>query len=252
MNINRKYIIIFGTLILLLVIITGAITYYKEKEAQIQVSGVNRNIVSFSQNYPDSLSELANFIGSSKNAVFSDIEELKDNEGIREVGSLIVDVSLLDIIKNSPNTYTFSNPFLLVSWPLKSFSLFKTGQYFGISINLKDVIRKNNPALLEEDKLYFCSISEPSWADPFVLQMEPKQDLIFDEGDVSCGGIKMDQTPSINFSGFTPQAESLNIKQYLVNEQTVSEIMNKQSFSEIKEILSNYPLIWQMEKPIVP
>jgi hypothetical protein len=31
MNINRKYIIIFGTLILLLVIITGAITYYKEK-----------------------------------------------------------------------------------------------------------------------------------------------------------------------------------------------------------------------------
>lgn len=35
MNINRKYIIIFGTLILLLVIITGAITYYKEKGTQI-------------------------------------------------------------------------------------------------------------------------------------------------------------------------------------------------------------------------
>lgn len=33
MNINRKYIIIFGTLILLLVLITGAITYYKEKAA---------------------------------------------------------------------------------------------------------------------------------------------------------------------------------------------------------------------------
>lgn len=31
MDINKKYIIIFGTLILLLVIITGAITYYKEK-----------------------------------------------------------------------------------------------------------------------------------------------------------------------------------------------------------------------------
>lgn len=31
MDINRKYIIIFGTLILLLVIITGAITYYNER-----------------------------------------------------------------------------------------------------------------------------------------------------------------------------------------------------------------------------
>jgi len=31
MDINKKYIIIFGTLILLLVIIIGAITYYKEK-----------------------------------------------------------------------------------------------------------------------------------------------------------------------------------------------------------------------------
>jgi hypothetical protein len=31
MNIDKKYIIIFGTLILLLVIITGGITYYKER-----------------------------------------------------------------------------------------------------------------------------------------------------------------------------------------------------------------------------
>jgi len=38
MNINRKYIIIFGTLILLLIIITGIITYYNEKGAQIPVS----------------------------------------------------------------------------------------------------------------------------------------------------------------------------------------------------------------------
>jgi len=34
MNINRKYIIIFGTLILLLVVVTGVITYNKEKVSQ--------------------------------------------------------------------------------------------------------------------------------------------------------------------------------------------------------------------------
>lgn len=38
MNVNRKYIIVFGTLILLLVCITGATTYYKEKGAQIPIS----------------------------------------------------------------------------------------------------------------------------------------------------------------------------------------------------------------------
>jgi hypothetical protein len=54
----------------------------------------------------------------------------------------------------------------------------------------------------------------------------------------------------MSFSGFIPQAEFLNIKQYLVEEQTVSEVINKQSFHEIKEILKDYPVIWQMEKPI--
>jgi hypothetical protein len=81
---------------------------------------------------------------------------------------------------------------------------------------------------------------------------KPKQTRIFDEGDIGCTGVNTD-IPLVMYSyGFVPQAESLNIKQYLVDEQTVSEVMNKQSFSEIKEILSNYPIIWQMEKPIIP
>jgi len=253
MDINKKYIIIFGTLVLLLVIITGGITYYKERGIQTHLpSGVNRNIASFSQDYPASLGEFVNFISSSKKAVLSDVEELKDNEGIRQMGSLIVDASVLDIIKNSPNTYTFSNPFILVSWPLQSFSLLKTDQYFGISINLKDIVKNYDPSLLEEDKLYFCCVSEPSWEDTFYLQIAPGQNLFFSEGDVGCAGIEMDNDHSITFSGFIPQAESLNIKHYLVNEQTVSEVMNKQSFSEIKEILKDYPIIWQMERPIIP
>lgn len=255
MNINRKYIIIFGILVLLLVVVTGAITYYNEKKVETQLftepSGVDRDIISFSQDHPTTFSEFADFINVSKKAACVDIEELKDSKGIKGVGTLIVDASLLDIIKNSPNTYTFSNPFIPTSWPLKSFSSFKADQYLGISVDLKDVVREYDASLLEKEELYFCSISEPSWADPFYLQMEPRFDLIFDEGDVSCGGIRMDQTPSIYFSGFIPQAESLNIKQYLVDEQTVSDVMNKQSFSEIKEILKDYPIIWQMEKPIV-
>jgi len=250
MNINRKYIIIFGTLILLLVIITGAITYYKEKEVQIQVSGVNRDIMSFSQNYPATFSELADFINSCKNAALSDIEELKDDEGVRVTGSLMMDASLLDLIKNSSNTYTFSNSFVPVALPLESFISFNSGRYIGISVNLGDVIRRYNEPFLEQGKLYFCSISEPSLIDPLILQLGSKYDLFFDEGSVSCSGIEMDKTPVMIFLGVVPQAESLSIKDYLVDEQTASNVLSKGSFSEMKDILNDYPVIWQMEKPI--
>jgi len=142
--------------------------------------------------------------------------------------------------------------------PLEAILSFKPDKYLGISVDLKDVVREYDPSLLEKEKLYFCSISEPSWADPFSSQMKLKQTLIFDEGDVSCfGAIKnpvltKDFYMYLYFYGFVPQAESLNIKHYLVDEQTVSDVMNKQSFSEIREILKDYPIIWQMEKPIIP
>lgn len=47
MDINKKYIIIFGTLILLLVIITGAITYYKEKATGLVESPEQNEYFSF-------------------------------------------------------------------------------------------------------------------------------------------------------------------------------------------------------------
>ena len=269
MNIKREYIIIFGTLILLLVIIAGGITIYKdslrssdvnnseeyeyhlrppkEEEGQVQISDERQNFFTLPQFFPANFKEFSGFISFCKNTLFSGVNDLKDEE-IKQVACLLTKIS-----PESIDAYGFSSrPYLPRFFALRFISSFETGSYIGISVDLKDVIRKNNPVLLEEDKLYFCSISKPSWADPFYLQMDPKFDLIFDDGDVSCGGIKMDQTPSINFSGFIPQAESLSIKNYLVNEQIVSEVLNKQSFSEIKEILKDYQIIWQMEKPIVP
>jgi hypothetical protein len=257
MNISRKYIIIFGTLILLLVIITGGITYYKEKGVQTQIPDVKQTQIPsapiFSRDYPASLSRLKDFIGFCNSGVFSDIEELK-NKKIKEVVCILKPETRKIALKEKTRLVSFS--YYIPSFSsLDSIISFKTDRYIGISVDLKDVVREYDPSLLEKDKLYFCSISEPSWTDPFYLQIEPKFDLIFDDGDVSCGGIKTDKNPLIpfmNFSGFIPQAGSLNIKQYLVDKQTVSEVMSNQSFSEIKEILKDYPIIWQMEKPIIP
>jgi len=248
MNINKKYIIIFGTLILLLVIIIGTVTYYKEKAEQAQIPDLKQSFPSFSRDYPTSINKLSNFIGLCNSAVFSDIEELK-NKKIKEVVCMLEPETKKIVSKDRT---------LLVNGYIPSFSSldsivsFKSDRYIVISVYLRDVLREYDPFLLKKEKLYFCSISEPSWLDPFYLLMEPKQDLIFDDGDVSCGGIKMDKIPFINFSGFIPQAESLNIKHYLVDEQTVSDVMSNQSFSEIKDILKDYPIIWQMEKPITP
>lgn len=250
MNIKRKYIIIFGTLVLLLVIIIGAITYYKEKGVQTQIPNVKQSNPIFFQDYPNSLSRLKDFISFCNSGVFSDIEGLKGKK-IKEVVCTL-ELEPITVALKGKTRLGLLSAYIPSFSSLDSIVSFKPDQYVGISVDLKDVIREYDPFLLEEDKLYFCSISEPSWTDPFYLQMEPKMDLIFDEGDISCGGIKMDKIPFLNFSGFVPQAESLNIKQYFVVEQTVSNVMSKQSFPEIKEILKDYPIIWQMEKPILP
>ena len=246
MNINKKYIIILGTLILSLIIITGAITYYNEKKKQVNTFETfqKERIAIFSQAYPTNTKETSDFIDFCKNAVFSSIEELK-GKGIKNVACVLVKIK-----ETSPNIYTAPNSYTPIFTSLDSISQFKSGRYIGIAINLKDVINKDNPVLLEEEKLYFCSISSPSLTDSLILQLIPNKILTFDEGNISCAGIKMDKTPAMVFPGFVPKAESLNIKLYLVNEQTASGIMNKKSFSEIKDTLNDYPIIWQMEKPI--
>lgn len=254
MNINKKYIIVFGTLILLLVFITGAITYYNEKKEQaqlpIQTPDMNQNIFSFSQGYPVTLSEFSDFIDFCKNAVFSDTEELKNRE-IKEIVCTIEQKTrkfMLDTTREIFLVDTYIPSFS----SLYSINSFEHNQYIGISVDAKDVVRRYNPSFLEKDKLYFCSISSPSLTDSIVLQLIPNKILTFNEGNISCIGIKMNDTPSMIFPGFVPDAESLSIRQYLVDEQIASNVMNKQSFSEIKDILDGYPIVWQMEKPITP
>ena len=259
MDINKKYIIIFGTLILLLVIITGAITYYKEKEPETKIPDITQVVLGFSQDYPTNFDELSDFINSCKNTVFPDTEGLKNNKGIKEIVCAI-ERGAIRIVSNgkirSVSAYipSFST--------LDSIVSFKSGKYLSISVDAEDVIREYDPSLLEEDELYFCSISAPSLTetesriltetDSLILQLIPNKILTFDEGNIFCTETEMNKTPSMVFSGFIPKAESLNIKQYLVNEQIASNVMNKQSFSEIKEILNDYPIVWQMEKPIIP
>jgi hypothetical protein len=246
MNINRKYIIIFGTLILLLVFITGAITYYKEKGKQVQTPDIKQHALSLSRDYPASLNELSDFIGFCKNGVFSDTEELKDSE-IKEVVCTIVREARRFVVNGETRLVSAHIPLFS---QLASIISFNYDCYTGISVDLKDIVKKYDPSLLEKDKLYFCSISEPLWEDRRYLQIAPEQNLFFPEGSIGCAELIMDKTPAITFSGFIPESDLLNIKLYLVDKQIISDVMSKKSFSGIEGILKDYPIIWQMEKPI--
>jgi len=247
MNINKKYIIIFGTLILLLMFISGVITYYKERAEQTQIPDVEESVLSSFQYSPTNFEALSYFINYCKNAVlFSDLEELKNQE-IRE-GVCTIERELRKLAPK--DSMLLTSAYIPSILSLDSVPSFKSDQYIGIVVDLKDVVREYDESLLEEEKLYFCSISEPSLIDPLVLQLESKYHLFFDEGNISCSGVEMNKTPSTIFFGVVPQAESLSIKQYLVDEQTVSDVSSKKSFSERRNVLNNYPVVWQMEKPI--
>jgi hypothetical protein len=246
MDINKKHIIIFGTLILLLIIIVGGVTYYSEKKEQASIleNFGKQKITIFSENYPQNYIELSDFIGFCKRAVFSGIEEFKNND-IKEVACMLVKTR-----EDSPNVYAPPNSYTPIFTSLDSISSFKPDRYIGISVDIRDVLKEYDESLLEEEKLYFCSIIEPSLMDPLVLQLESPYDLFFDEGDVSCAATQIDEGSATISVGFVPQAESIDAKLYLVDEQTVSNVISKQSFLEMKEIIENYPILWHMEKSI--
>lgn len=249
---NKKLIIILGVLFLLLIIFTGVITHYKWKEAQTQLSfdkGEN-SVLDYSFNSPSNFKELSGFIKILKNAVFLDEKRLESAKEIRTVGLYMPEKSFLsnfDIIKNYLNEKHISFP------SLDSIPALKAGQYFGISLNTQDVIKKYNDSLLmEEDMLYFCSISEPALTDPLFEEIESESDFWFSQGSVSCMKIESNsiEDHAMVFVGFIPQAESIDIKLYFVDEQAMSDVISKQSFLEMKEIIENYPILWHMEKPI--
>ena len=247
---NKKLVTILGILVLLLIIFVGIVTYYKEKELQIKepLDGGESFISDYQSNFPSNFKELSVFIEILKNVIFSDEKELEDNKEIRAIGLYMPDDPFLnnfDIIKN------YLNEKHLSFTSLESISVLKANQYFGISINVQDIIQSYIDSLpSEENILHFCTISEPALTDPLFEEIESENDFWFSQGSVSCMKIDPNEDRAIIFVGFIPQAELINFELYLVDDYTIFDIRDKKSFSEMKEVLENYPLLWQMEKII--
>jgi len=185
----------------------------------------------FSHNHPTTLDERDDFVGLCRGVLSS--EESENTEEILCSFGL--------------------NKEFDVYVPLFQFSIseLNTGQYISIVVDLNDLIKKL-PDVSEDDSFNICSMAEPSFIDPLSEEMNLEQNLIFPEGEVFCSkAFKLSTHHSTSLTGFVPQAEIFNAGIYLVPQEVIPEILNKDSFPEAKSIVESYTLLWQLKRPIV-
>jgi len=251
---NKKYIIISGTLILFLVIIVGLYTYYTNQD-NFDKDDLGKVILEAPKGFID----LPDFVlrGFNELASFAEDSEYSTAKTAICSGG---DFSLITINNAKASVlYILDNPNCM---PLDIADGIHS-EYIGIFVDFWKVVKEYDSPLLEKKKLNICSIIEPSIASFQMVNSQTgfldKDYLLLDEGSVVCFELVMggDQeiNPIIAFLGFISpdlkEEESLKIESYLVSEDMVYQILNNKSFLKVRSVLKDSPVIWQIEKPIV-
>ena len=251
MNINRKYIIIFGVSTLLLVTIFGLRAYYQERESQKPIS-TSENVIYaknpiFNQNYPISFEEVDSFQTACALTVTPGMisEEKRSGEIFCIFGKYEKDNEDKDIFLRLDR---------------EAIESFYRGQYIGIAVNYSDLLEKNDSFTLPEGSFNLCSITKPALIEPFREQLLLKDqinlnhNIVFSEGEVFCTkfyGI-FPKTLNLLITGFVSETDLFQAKIYLVSEdKKVNDILSQESLTNIEELLQSYPLLWNVEKPIM-
>lgn len=262
MNINRKYIIIFGTLILLLVVIFGGVTYYNErklKESTQVLSKTYHTAPTFDQNYPISFEEADSFqkfcAVTATPSFMSSMASLLNEEFIEE-----------DVLANrciliqEKDTTDFENKYMPAFSLLKEVPVLQESQYIAIAVNLGDLLKKNNSFISPKNNFNLCIISDPVLVNPFKEQLLQKdqinvnRSIVLSDGEAFCSKFSslLDETQTLLISGFVPKTDIFQAKIYLILEdETVDNLLSQESFSNIEDILQSCPLLWNVEKPVI-
>jgi len=259
MDINKKYIIIFGTLILLLIIVIGGITYYNKRKEQVQISDIpdwEQDALSFSQNYPISFEETDLFHKDCAGSIIIGMSTLMDQnlterQEIREIFCTL----------EQYEKYTgYAGKYINVLRLLKQVPNFKQGQYISIAVKYKDLLQKNTSVISLEDGFNLCAITKPALREPFREQLllenqiNLNRDIVFSDGEIFCSRFFGFPSERLNLliSGFVPQEDLFRAKIYLVPEDiVVNQLLPQESLVDIEKILQSYSLLWEIEKPII-
>jgi len=249
MNINRKYIIIFGVSTLLLITIFSFKAYYQERESQT-IPTLPEDISfekTFDKNYPASLEETISF-----NKICADANVIISIR--RQEFEPLLCVLVGDKKYDTSGKYTF------IPTPLKRMSALSQGQYIAIAVNYSDLLQKNASAVSSDNSFNLCTITKPALIDPFREELLLKgqinlnRSIVFSNGEVFCSkffGLP-GKTLNLLISGFVPQTDLFQAKIYFVpGDKTVNDPLSQESFSDIENILQSYPLLWDVEKPVI-
>jgi len=251
MNTNRNFIIIFGVSVLLIITIFGLKAYYQERESQkptsISESAINIRNPIFDQNYPISFEEANSFQAACAITVTSGIvsAEQRPREAFCVLGR---------------NEKDDEDKYIVLRLLGEVMGSFYEGQYIGIAVNYSDLLKKNNSFTLPEGSFNLCTITKPALVEPFREQLLLKgqinlnRNIVFPEGEVFCS--KFFGTPpktlNLMINGFVPETDLFQAKIYLIPEdETINELFSQESFANIENILQSYPLLWNVEKPVI-
>lgn len=232
MNINKKFIILLGSLVLLIIIIFGFRAYYA---GQLEVI--------FHQNYPVSLEETKLLKQDCSEGLIA-----FKNQGI--IGEEEMEAIVCILAQTQERSGQYMNTLRL----LKETPVFSQGEYVSIALNYNDLLYKNISASVPENSFNVCVVTQPVLPDPFVDQSFVENDIIFSDGEVFCYKF-MDlpsKTLNLVISGFIPQADELGAEIYLISEdEIIDQILSQNSLEGIKGILQSYPILWEMKKTII-
>lgn len=260
MKINKKYIIALGILVLFLFIIFGLNTYYAKQ------SDLDNNI---SEVIPEGLLNVSDFIMEGFKELMYYVKDPKFSEAFMDsvvcYGGRGITIRFDDENGNkndSKKASYFVSKNLTKCNPLELTKQIPVG-YIGVFVDYLKIIEGYDLFLSEQRKLNICSTIEPSLINFQVIHSQTgflnnENSLLFDEGSVSCYELELRKDQELNLMAFlgvilhnTTGNGSLKIQSYLVPEDATSRILKKQSFLEISNILEDFPVIWQIEKPII-
>ncbi len=230
---TKQLIIGFSIFLVAVIIIWLVIGNYAAKKEET----TNVNELSFSNYTPTNLNELNTFVSLCENFLEEDLEikkQVLDNE--EEV------LCSLGLDKNLGNYIPY---FLATSSELTK------GEYICISVKLNNLIKEKFPDISEEDSFHVCSIVKPPMEYLSFPRINPEQNLVFPEGEIFCSeSFKLDRSHFVSFTGFVPESDSFSTEIYLVPQESIPEILAKESFLEAEKIIRFNTLLWQIVKPI--
>lgn len=252
-KINKKYIIILGSLLVLLVIIVGVITYFQKEKVKILVKPKKE------------INELPSFekVYTKDHPIIPE-ETVLFGQSCAGASTIIADQEQrfipISCFLKPQSSQGEGNGYEILPVPLENINELPLGQYITMAIDFKGLLEEKDSIVSLDQSFNLCTIAKPILSEPFLeklieqyYQEEIDNIAIYPEGEVSC--TKLFGLPNkhnhLLMSGTFLEEGLFQLKTYFVSDDNqVNQIFSQLSFKDIENLLQLHPLLLNIEKPI--